>query len=411
MDHTSAGEPPLITLHFDGTVGLRTGDYSTFKGRLFSAYAGDVVYSKIDVRNGAIGVIPPEMPAVAVSSEYPVYVVNEQIALSSYIKLLFRSRHFRGAINSLISGASGRKRVQPDQIEALEVPLPPLSVQRAIVERWTKAQREMIAARQQLDTIERQISLEIYARLGVPTQAPTVNEFKYAAVEWKELNRWSVGYFRGTREGLLGFTQSRYPIVALKSCLVETMNGYCIRPVPGPTNHKMLKLNALTPGGVELNAGKFVKVTDQIARRFSLCKDDLLVCRSVGSYDHIAKCAVVKEDRPDVLFPDIMIRARFNETILPEYAREVIQTPLGRSFFQSNARTTVGMWKIGAEDIREFPVPLPPVAVQRTIIRIVKEKRDSIASEREKIDQRGASIAQEIEEMILGIRPRPDTGN
>lgn len=49
------------------------------------AYAGDVIYSKIDVRNGAIGIIPPEMSKVAVSSEYPVYKVSPDIALPTYI--------------------------------------------------------------------------------------------------------------------------------------------------------------------------------------------------------------------------------------------------------------------------------------------------------------------------------------
>lgn len=43
----------------------------------------------------------------------------------------------------------------------------------------------------------------------------------------------------------------KYPIVPLSECLVDTMNGYCIKPVAGPTPHKMLKLNALRPEGLE----------------------------------------------------------------------------------------------------------------------------------------------------------------
>jgi type I restriction enzyme S subunit len=117
-----------------------------FKGRLFFAFAYDVVYSRIDVRNGAIGIVPPEMPRVAVSSEYPVYKASPDIALPSYIKLLFRTNYLRRAINSMISGASGRKRVQPEQIEAIKVPLPPLTIQRAIVKQWEEAQKEIAEA-------------------------------------------------------------------------------------------------------------------------------------------------------------------------------------------------------------------------------------------------------------------------
>jgi type I restriction enzyme S subunit len=142
----------LVTLHFDGTMEPRDLKGKTnFKGRLYFAHAGDVIYSKIDVRNGAIGVVPDEMPCIVVSSEYPVYEVLSTVAIPRYIKLVFRTRHFRQAINSMISGASGRKRVQPSQIESMEIPIPSLPVQQAIVDRWQQAQAE----RQAGDGLER----------------------------------------------------------------------------------------------------------------------------------------------------------------------------------------------------------------------------------------------------------------
>ena len=106
----------LVTLHFDGEMEPRNlQGRSNFKGRLFFAHPGDVIYSKIDVRNGAIGVIPDEIGDVTVSSEYPVYRLKPERAVPEYIKLLFRTGFFRLAINSMISGTSGRKRVQPSQ--------------------------------------------------------------------------------------------------------------------------------------------------------------------------------------------------------------------------------------------------------------------------------------------------------
>lgn len=402
----SIEELQLVTLHFDGTMEPRNRQgQSRFKGRLFFAFAGDVVYSKIDVRNGAIGVVPTEMTKVAVSSEYPVYQVSHDVALPSYIKLLFRTVYFRRAINGMISGASGRKRVQPEQIEAIEVPLPPLASQRVILGRWEEIQKEIAEIRQHIDRLEEEIPSQIYAELGTPRPPLNGREPRHMVLRWKALERWSFNYLARARQGLLGFTSSKYPIVPLSQCLVDTMNGYCIRPVSGPTPYKMLKLSALTPAGLDLAETKFVKVSDRIAQRFSIRKGDLLICRSVGSYDHVAKCAFVEQDGTDILFPDIMIRIRFNHSMLPEYAREVIQTPLGRSYFQSNARTTVGMWKIGADDIRTFPIPIPPLDVQREIVRRLQEGRASIARERERASRLAAAVQQEVEEMILGVRP------
>ena len=189
-----SGQMKLVTLHFDGTVVPRaTNGKNDFKGNLYSAASGDVVYSKIDVRNGAIGIVPEDIVRVAVSSEFPVYEVNPELAFPQYIKLLFRTQYFRQAINSMISGTSGRKRVQPSQLEALEVPLPPLPIQQAIVERWTKAKENIASIEGNISKLEHHTKLNFLQQLGIKV-LEDVNLPKCFAVEWKDLERWSVEY-------------------------------------------------------------------------------------------------------------------------------------------------------------------------------------------------------------------------
>src|SRR5689334_2335204 len=62
-----------ITIHFDGTVDPRDRG-APFLGAMFAAYPGDVIFSKIDVRNGAITIVPPQFNKVVVTSEYPVHI-------------------------------------------------------------------------------------------------------------------------------------------------------------------------------------------------------------------------------------------------------------------------------------------------------------------------------------------------
>ena len=135
------------SLHFGGELSRRDmSNKPEVKGRLFFAHADDVVYSKIDARNGAIGIVPKTMPRVVFSSEYPIYAVNSEVALPEFVKFLFRTSNFRGRINSLISGASGRKRVEPSTLETIEVPIPSLPTQHAIVAHWRIAEEKLVAA-------------------------------------------------------------------------------------------------------------------------------------------------------------------------------------------------------------------------------------------------------------------------
>ena len=56
----SFGDWTPITVHLTGEISAR--DRTTpYKGVMFAAYPGDIVFSKIDARSGAIGVLPPEI--------------------------------------------------------------------------------------------------------------------------------------------------------------------------------------------------------------------------------------------------------------------------------------------------------------------------------------------------------------
>lgn len=140
----------LLTIRFDGSIEPREPVHiNEIKGKLFRVYPGDVVFSKIDVRNGAIGLAPDDIDCMCVTSEFPIYYVNTENALSEYVKLLFRTAAFKNLLNSMVSGTSGRKRIQPSQLESAKVPIPPLHVQQKIVAYWEAAQQKRALAEQE----------------------------------------------------------------------------------------------------------------------------------------------------------------------------------------------------------------------------------------------------------------------
>jgi restriction endonuclease S subunit len=123
---------------------------SVIKGKLFRVHPGDVVFSKIDVRNGSIGLAPDDIECMCVTSEFSAYSVKSDRALPEYVKLLFRTKTFKKLLNSMISGASGRKRIQPSQLELVKVPIPPLPVQQQIVAHWKEARQHQKSAEKAL---------------------------------------------------------------------------------------------------------------------------------------------------------------------------------------------------------------------------------------------------------------------
>lgn len=408
---SSIEDLPLVTLHFDGTMEPRgnRGNQKDFKGRLFFAFAGDVVYSKIDVRNGAIGIVPSEMARVAVSSEYPVYKVSLDIALPFYIKLLFRTRYFRRALNSMISGASGRKRVQPEQIEAIKVPLPPVPIQQAIVDRWEKAQKEIAEARKRAEQLEEGISGKILMELGIPCRAKTVLA-KVFALWWKDLERWNVSYLARTVIEASDIHRSKYPLKRLGE-IAQVSYGIQKCPANRPAQHARpyLRVANVQKGQLDLSEIKYINVPDSELETYRLRRGDLLVCEG-NSADLVGRPAIWNDEIPDCVHQNHILKVRVDpSSTLPEFVLEYMHTLPARNHFRARAKFTTNLASINSSDLRELQIPLPPLDFQCETVQWVRKRRAEIAQEREKACRTSVAIEQEVEEMILGIRPVPGT--
>lgn len=156
------GDLQLVSLHFDGSVSPRDVKAwrKDIKGTLWFAYPGDLVYSKIDVRNGAIGLVPDEIGRVAVTSEYPVYQVKEGIS-AEYLKIVLRTPQFTDLLKAMAAGHSGRKRVQPGELEDVFIPVPSLDQQRKIVAEVQCRRERAVALREEAERVVAEAKAEV----------------------------------------------------------------------------------------------------------------------------------------------------------------------------------------------------------------------------------------------------------
>ena len=401
---TPANTIRLVTLHFDGEMELRDASAGeSLKARLFFADAGDVIYSKIDVRNGAIGIIPDGLGRVCVSSEYPVYSVDPQIAEAPYVKLLFRTDVFRRKINSMISGASGRKRVQPSALESVEIPLPPLSVQRKMVAAWEVATQYAAQAAAKIEQLEHDTETRFLADLDLkPRKKATLP--KAFAGRWSELERWSV-MFNQLASVAMDINSGKYPVANLGEVAAVSYGiQKCPANRPGQHARPYLRVANVQRGELDLREIKYIDVPDSQMPSLRLEPGDLLVCEG-NSADLVGRPALWRGEIPDCVHQNHILKARVERSkAMPEYVVEYMHSIPARNHFRARAKFTTNLASINSNDLRELPLAMPPLSVQRQIVERIAKRRGKIAQLKADAKARAEAGKADVEAMILGAK-------
>jgi type I restriction enzyme S subunit len=410
VDHNSAesGALRLLTLHFDGEMEPRdTSAGNHFKGRLFHADPGDVVYSKIDVRNGAIGIIPEDLGRMCVSAEYPVYSVDPKIAEARYVQLLFRTNVFRRKINSMISGASGRKRVQPAELEMVKVPVPPLSVQRQIVAEWESAQKAATDTAEKIHELECDIEVRFLADLGlkVSTQATMPKVF---AMRFSRTDRWGVDYNQKLAIRL-DPAKGKYPVVRLAEAIADLENGWSPKCLDRPAHEGewgVLKMGAVSFGIFDQNQNKALPSTLQHKAELEVKSGDFLISRA-NITRLVGACVLVEQTRCGLMLCDKIFRAvwRNPSPVEPRYLDEVLKVSHLRQQIEGEVTgTSPTMKNITKPALMALRLPFPPLPIQREIVERVTKRRDEIASLKANAKAQADAAKADVEAMILGTK-------
>ncbi len=122
-----------VTIHFDGSIEPRkVSEDKEYTMELFWARPGDVVASKIDLKNGAVAIIPDDWDKAVVTNHFAVYEPNLERLDPKYFHLLIQAKFFRQHLWRNKVGAEGRKEVKLKFFESLEIPIPSLPVQQRL---------------------------------------------------------------------------------------------------------------------------------------------------------------------------------------------------------------------------------------------------------------------------------------
>lgn len=98
----------------------------------YLARKGNFIISKIDARNAAMGIIPPDLDGAIVTNDFPLFGFQKMV-IDKYFNYFSHTGLFENACKRASEGSTNRRRLKLDKFKKIEMPLPTIEEQQRIV--------------------------------------------------------------------------------------------------------------------------------------------------------------------------------------------------------------------------------------------------------------------------------------
>jgi type I restriction enzyme S subunit len=333
------------------------------------ARRGQFILSRIDARNGALGIVPPELDEAIVTNDFPVFNVVENRLLPTYLGWMCRTASFVEECKRASEGTTNRVRLQEDKFLACEIPLPPLAEQRRVVARIEALAVQIHEAR----TLRHQAAEEAEALLTTARRAV--------------------------------ISESRAKTVALEDACEAIIDNLHSNPTLSETGIPCVRSPDVGYGTLDLDSAQRTD-EDEFRKRTVRGEpkaDDIVLVREGGG---TGKCAVVLLGQRFSLGQRVMMLRPNTERILPRFFLHQLLSPQIQEDQIAPLSKGSASPHLNIGTLRRFNLVLPPLPEQR---RIVSEL-DALQAEVDALKRLQAETAQELDALLPSILDRAFKG-
>ncbi|TAH48009.1 MAG: restriction endonuclease subunit S [Chloroflexota bacterium] len=337
----------------------------------YSIRAGQLILSRIDVRNGAIGLVPTELDGAIVSGEFWTYEIDQTLLDSKFLEYCVAIPDFIEKSNQTSSGTTNRIRAEEELFLQIEIPLPPLPEQQRIVARIEELARRVEEARGLRKTAveEADALLEIAVGKVFENQTP---------IEARLLGRLATKIGSGSTPtgGRASYPSSGIPFIRSQNVRMREFQMEGIAFIDEAT-HKSMKGTIVQPNDVLLN------ITGASIGRVACVPDDL---KEANINQHVAIIRPTQE-------------------LHPRYLMYWLSQPKIQEFINSEQKgaTRQGFTK---QQIEKFNVLLLPLDEQHRIVAHL----DNLQQKVDELRRLQAATQKELDALMPSILAKAFAG-
>lgn len=298
---------------------------------------GDVLFAKITpcMENGKAAIAHDLTNHIGFgSTEFHVLRPRHEI-LAEWLYYFVRREHFRLEAKRNFTGTAGQQRVPANFLANSLIPVPSLIEQRRIVDLLSRAEG-IVRLRRQAGTKATEIIPALFFDMfGDPHTT------------------WQIAPLSEVAEVISGIAKGRK-----------------LPPGEGIALPYMRVAN-VKDGYLDLTEVKTIEVKHNEVEKLSIQPGDLLMTEG-GDPDKLGRAALWSGEIDSCVHQNHVFKVRCNRNrVLPTYLRSLAASSYGKAYFLGVAKKTTGIASINKTQLSAFPVPLPPIELQKRFSALV----------------------------------------
>lgn len=261
---------------------------------------------------------------------------NPDVLMPEYMAFWLSSAAFRAWKDRQVQGAN-IQNIKQSSLESMRPPIPSIPEQQRIV--------EVLRQAEVVDKAKKSISDQV--------------DYLVRTAYWEHFGDWFAA------DGLVN-------PVRISDYVADSQYG--VSEAMGESGtHAVLRMNSITTSGwLDLSDLKYASLSKKDISSTDLRDGDLLFNRT-NSKELVGKCAVWRPVTGTYSFASYLVRFRLKPEMLPEYLWATLNSAYGKYRLLNSAKQAVSMANVSPTGLGQITVPLPPLPLQETFAKFVRE--------------------------------------
>ncbi|WP_409969198.1 restriction endonuclease subunit S [Bengtsoniella intestinalis] len=327
---------------------------------------------------------------------------------SKFYSLLLQADYYIDYIFGVVS-QKAQPNLQEYDLKNIKVPFIEYHAAKIFIDDIVPIESEINNLKSQLlpvkSTIDRVISQEFELNIEALKEIDNVKIIKSTLTDLSFNNSNHRFSPRWNKAGLI-----QEKLIGMKSVfellgnhIISTQNGWSPECTEASSLFQVLGIDAINKDShIQFNNVKFSDIYSPNFDKYIVKDNDFFVSRgNTTDLVALASIATITDEISDTVFPDLMIRIDFKQTINKQYMAYIFNSFIGRLYFKYASKgKNQTMVKISKKELHDFYVPVPKIDIQNKIVNKIQQEINNQNAIKAEIAQLRAQIDEIIEGAI-----------